>query len=54
MMPRYFRAPASMNDTVQNWLFLLIGILLGLFLSAMFPDELHAPLAAISREAVRR
>jgi len=39
-----------MKDQVAGILLLLIGIFLGVFLTAMFPNELYAPFAAMSHE----
>jgi len=49
-MSPQFRALVIMKDQMQAVLLLLIGICLGVFLSAMFPNELHAPFAGMSDE----
>lgn len=42
-----------MRNPIQAVLLLLIGIFIGVYLSAMFPNELHAPFVALSAEQGR-
>ena len=42
-----------MKDPIQGVLLFFIGIFVGVYLAAIFPNELHAPFASLSQDQGR-